>query len=198
MGYIRRDIWALEAEQTWHPITLAYAKAVRRLRRRRATNPTSWSYQAAIHGSPSATVRPGWNQCQHGGWYFLPWHRLYLYYFERIVRAAVKQDGGPHDWALPYWNYDAGGESNTLPRPFRERRLPDGTVNPLYVARRAPGINNGTTTLPREVTSPARALRMGSFRPLPRPGFGGGVTGPIHFWNEPGGLEQTPHNWRQN
>jgi hypothetical protein len=51
MVYVRSDIWALEAERTWHPITLAYAKAVRRLRRRRATNPTSWSYQAAIHGS---------------------------------------------------------------------------------------------------------------------------------------------------
>lgn len=194
MIYVRRDIWALEAEQTWHPITLAYAKAVRRLRKRRATNPTSWSYQAAIHGSASASARAGWNQCQHGGWYFLPWHRLYLYYFERIVRAAVEEDGGPDDWALPYWNYDAGGQANTLPQPFRERRLPDGSRNPLYVARRASGINVGVTALPPEITSPTRALSMGTFTPLPRPGFGGGATGVIHFWNEFGGLEQTPHN----
>lgn len=194
MVYVRRDIWALEEEQRWHPINLAYARAVRRLRKRRSTNPTSWSYQAAIHGSPNAATRAGWNQCQHGGWYFLPWHRLYLYYFERIVRAAVVADGGPDDWALPYWNYDAGGDANTLPRPFRDRRLPDGSRNPLYVARRAPGINSGTIALPPEITSPNRALRMGNFRPLPRPGFGGGVTGVIHFWNEFGGLEQTPHN----
>jgi len=47
-----------------------------------------------------------WNQCQHGSWYFLPWHRAYLAAFEAIVLDAIVKKGGPSDWALPYWNYD--------------------------------------------------------------------------------------------
>lgn len=30
-----------------------------------------------------------WNQYQHGSWYFLLWHRMYLGYFEQIVAATV-------------------------------------------------------------------------------------------------------------
>ena len=53
--------------------------------------------------------------CQHQGWFFLPWHRMYLYFFERIVRAAVVEAGGPADFALPYWNYDKPFPGNTIP-----------------------------------------------------------------------------------
>jgi Common central domain of tyrosinase len=193
--YTRRDVWSLANQQPdgWHPVILAYARAVGRMQSRPASDPTSWAYQAAIHGTHAANTGAGWNQCQHGGWYFLPWHRLYLLYFERIVRAAVVADGGPADWALPYWNYDAGGNANTLPVPFRVPTLPDGSRNPLFVAARAFGINDGSTALPAEITSPARALAVHGFR-QPFPGFGGGRTPVEHFWNEPGALEQTPHN----
>ncbi len=193
MAFIRRDIWDLEESQEWHPITLAYARAVATLRQRDPLDPTSWSYQGAIHGTQATPERPGWNQCQHGGWYFLPWHRLYLHYFERIVRSAVISDGGPDDWALPYWDYDRGGTSNTLPPAFRNPLMPDGSENPLYVRERRRSINAGAP-LPEEITSPALALGMPTFTPLPRPGFGGGRTRVAHFWTEPGGLEQTPHN----
>ena len=73
-----------------------------------------------MHGSVDAPP-PGatWNECQHASWYFLPWHRMYLYYFERIVRAAALAAGAPDDWALPYWNYDRAFPANTLPPAFR-------------------------------------------------------------------------------
>ncbi len=36
-----------------------------------------------------------WNTCQHGSFYFLPWHRLMLYHFEQILRyeanAAIEE-----------------------------------------------------------------------------------------------------------
>jgi len=126
---VRRDIWELEKSGPFDPITLAYAKAVKVMQQRPATDPTSWSFQAAIHGSynnppPGAT----WNQCQHQGWFFLPWHRMYLYYFERIVRKAVLAAGGPADFALPYWNYSKPFPANTLPTGFRTGTLPDGTA----------------------------------------------------------------------
>ncbi|GBG70476.1 hypothetical protein CBR_g6605 [Chara braunii] len=38
----------------------------------------------------------------HGNWYFLPWHRMLLYYHERILGWAA----GVPDLALPFWNWD--------------------------------------------------------------------------------------------
>src|SRR5947209_19952730 len=56
----------------------------------------SWEFQANIHGVESnrwsylnwPQFRPYWNQCQHGNLFFLPWHRMYLYFFERILAVA--------------------------------------------------------------------------------------------------------------
>ena len=193
MVSIRRSIWALEQAQQWHPITLAYARAIKTLQDRADDDPTSWSYQGAIHGSPALPELPGWNACQHNHWFFLPWHRMYLYRMERLLRAAVIEDGGPAEWALPYWNYDAGTPTNTIPIPFRVQLMPDGTRNPLFVAQRRTGVNAGGG-IPSAVTSPAAALAMASFSPPPAPGFGGGVATPQHFWTLTGGIEQTPHN----
>jgi len=33
--------------------------------------------------------------------FFFSWHRMYLYWFERIVRRM----SGDDTWALPYWNW---------------------------------------------------------------------------------------------
>jgi hypothetical protein len=193
MVFIRQSIWALEQTQQWHPITTAYARAIRALQDRADDDPTSWWYQGAIHGSTASPELPGWNACQHNQWFFLPWHRMYLYRMERLLRAAVVEDGGPADWALPYWNYDAGTPTNRIPIPFREPLMPDGSANPLFVAQRRTGVNQGGGISPL-VTSPATALAMGSFSPPPSPGFGGGISTPQHFWTLTGGVEQTPHN----
>jgi hypothetical protein len=196
MVYVRRDIWDLETEQVWHPVTLAYAKAISRMNEDfPATDPRHLTYQAAIHGVPNGTqLEPGWDQCEHADWFFLPWHRMYLYYFESIVRSLVALDNGPEDWALPYWNYDGGGEKSTLPKPFREETLPGqpGVANPLYVEDRGWGINDGTEPLEPEITTPAAALATSIFAQPPRPSFGGGRLSPP-FGNT-GQLEQTPHN----
>ena len=195
--FVRRDIWTLEANGPFDPITLAYANAVKVMQARPSTNPTSWAFQSAIHGSYAAPP-PGadWNQCQHQGWFFLPWHRMYLYFFERIVRAAVVAAGGPADFALPYWNYDKPFPGNTLPIGFRTATLPDGSANPLFLAspRRRASLMSGGQLSP-SVTSPANALSQADFT-SPAMGFGGGKVGPQHFGNfaNTGALEQTPHN----
>jgi hypothetical protein len=139
----------------------------------------------------SPSPRAAWNQCRHGTWYFVAWHRMYLYYFERIVRAQVVANGGPHSWALPYWNYDVAGH-NTLPPAFRRRHRPDGSPNPLYVHDRNPGINSGAG-LPSAITSPTFALARPTFTGASE--FGGGATSALgQFWSSTGRLEQTPHN----
>ncbi|MDP9343476.1 MAG: tyrosinase family protein [Actinomycetota bacterium] len=162
------------------------------MRTKPRTDPTSWEYQAAIHGTYLARPLSQWNQCRHGSWYFVSWHRMYLYYFERIVRAQVVTNGGPRDWALPYWNYAGGGNHNTLPPAFRSPTLAGGSKNPLNVAQRNPGINAGAG-LPASITSPAFALSRPTF--TGRSEFGGGRTSPLgQFLSETGRLEQTPHN----
>ena len=195
--FVRRDIWELEKNGPFDPITLAYANAVKTMQARPASDPTSWTFQSAIHGS-YAPPPPGanWNQCQHQGWFFLPWHRMYLHFFERIVRAAVIAAGGPADFAVPYWNYDKPFPGNTIPIALRTQTLPDGTANPLFLPpprRRASLMNGGQ--LDPSVTSPANALNQTDFT-SPAMGFGGGKVGPQHFGNfsNTGALEQTPHN----
>jgi Common central domain of tyrosinase/Polyphenol oxidase middle domain len=202
--YVRRNVWGLESrapQPPWDSYTVGYASAIAAMRNRPATDPTSWTYQAAMHGS--YTTPPAgatWNQCQHGTWYFLPWHRMYLYWFERIVRKAAIAAGAPKDWALPYWNYSAGAPSNQLPPAFR---LPQWTppgggapqANPLHTDARNhnPDINGGAG-LPTRVTSYAAAYAFVNFTGTPYPGFGGPVTGFSHDSGTFGGLENQPHN----
>ena len=51
--HTRQDIWSLENAQPWHPVTLAYANAIDALQQRPDDDPTSWDYQAAVHGRTS-------------------------------------------------------------------------------------------------------------------------------------------------
>jgi hypothetical protein len=202
MIHIRRDIWCLESVTTFEPTTLAYAQAVADMQSRPTNDPTSWTFQAGMHGSYSAPP-PGaaWNQCQHASWFFLSWHRMYLYWFERIVRASViKLLGHSHKhWALPYWNYSKGFPSNTLPPAFRQPNLPGGAPNALYVPDPgrntfpAPGINGGAQ-VPPSATDFSGAFAYTNFTPPPPPGFGGGKHAPIHFGTATGALESVPHN----
>ncbi|HWG09252.1 MAG TPA: tyrosinase family protein [Solirubrobacteraceae bacterium] len=152
---------------------------------------TSWSYQAAMHGTHQRPLAQLWNGCKHYSWYFVAWHRMFVFCFEEIVRAAIVQAGGPADWALPYWNYELGGEHASIPEAFREPNA-NGAPNPLYVQQRAPGINEGAQLQPAATTSQfalARPNFVGTTE------FGGGEAPPTpQFWREPGELEETPHN----
>src|SRR5260370_18586518 len=132
---VRADAWALAPND---PVITAYAGAVAAMQQKNPSDPTSWAYQAAMHGLQNGSLPiPPANQCQHASWYFLPWHRMYLYYFEQIVRAQVIANGGPAIWALPYWNYDAGSDAHQLPAAFRH------PASALYLPQRAPGLHDG-------------------------------------------------------
>lgn len=191
--YVRRDIWKLARSakhEPWDPHTLAYAEAVGVMKERDPDDPTSWTYQAAMHGAYKTPADPLWNGCQHGSWFFLPWHRIYILYFERIVRAIVTKRGGPDDWALPYWNYTNGPPgSRALPRAFAEEKLPNGKDNPLYTTHRNSRVNAGAP-LDAGSLNTSRALSQMKFSP----GFGGLPKGPIHFTSPHGALESEPHD----
>src|SRR3954453_21296917 len=146
----RKDIWELTSDANpWDPISLAYAKAVAKMQAEDADKAISWSYQAAIHGSYEEPAKPDWNMCQHGTWYFLPWHRMYIYMLERIVRSNLEA-GDPQDWALPFWDWTKNPQ---LPAPFRQEQLPHGGGhNPLFVQQRNRAVNLGGTFPPALVS----------------------------------------------
>ena len=213
MTRTRREIRALG--DTWNDTTLWYARGVRAMQARAPAERTSWRFLAAMHNFDQATwtaldiLAPGdrlppareqqryWRQCQHGSWYFLPWHRAYLLSFELIVRAAIADLGGPADWALPYWNYSYGGgaDRTSVPPAFTAHRLPDGTDNPLFVARRY------GRSIPADLASVEAAVItsraytpedsvlpsiQGPFTPFAGPGAG--------HSGDAGLVESTPHN----
>jgi len=84
-----------------------------------------------------------WRQCQHNTWFFLPWHRMYLHHFEKIVLNQVVQLGGPKDWALPYWKWDATDGDGRIPVALRNPA--NGGLATLSFPPRntAPNANNG-------------------------------------------------------
>ena len=76
--FVRQDIWTLEQQQPWHRVTMAYALAVREMRRRDAEDPTSWAYQTAVHWTDVRNPGPFRDQCQvsvAAGLARAPWRR---------------------------------------------------------------------------------------------------------------------------
>ena len=124
----------------------ALRKGISVMQSRPVSDPTSWLYQAGIHGSNLSPQRALWGTCEHGSLHFLSWHRFYLYYFERILRAA----SGSPTLMLPFWNWTA---DRAVPAPFRSNT----PGNSLFVSQRASGINGGAL-IPASAVSPTAAL----------------------------------------
>ena len=67
----------------------------------------------------------------HFSWFFFPFHRAYLYFFERI---AAKLLGEP-DFALPFWSWDVP-EGMRMPSEFANSSSP--LYDPVRNPRHAP------------------------------------------------------------
>lgn len=125
---VRRDVSGLSKDDK----TLAsYRKAIEAMHAVADDDPRHWARQADIH----------LDNCPHGNWFFLPWHRAYLIYFEAI---CAELSGDP-TFALPYWDWTT---ANKVPaaffgakEPLDPRRWPDanpsvpGAENPKGNAR---------------------------------------------------------------
>ncbi|OHX19205.1 tyrosinase family protein [Chromobacterium sphagni] len=82
-----------------------------------------------------------WDTCQaHSSGqredFFLPWHRMFIGYFEEIIR----QVSGKPNFTLPYWDY-TDPVQQILPVDFRKQG--DPVWNSLYRASRWPQTNAG-------------------------------------------------------
>ena len=101
--------------------------------------------QTYCTGLDATLAEAMWNGCQAHGidnsnpthfqeWFFPAWHRVYLYYFEQIVRNVL----GDSSFSLPYWNPASGNVADlSIPAAFRD------SSSPLYDDTRYSLINQG-------------------------------------------------------
>lgn len=158
---VRRNVGGMDASD---PILVSYRAAIKEMQALPSSDPRSWAYQAAIHGTTVSPAMTAWNTCEHGTYFFWSWHRMYLYWFERIVRKMACDSC----WALPYWDWSSPSQRQ-LPSMFRD------TASELYTSHRNAAINNGTGSLP------ASHVDYG-------PAFG-----LVNFVSASSSLEGTPH-----
>jgi hypothetical protein len=109
-----------------------------------------------------------WGMCQHSdpslgpsqaNMQFFTWHRMYLKYFERVLRKA----SGDPNFTLPYWNYpdNAGPRGTGIALPTMMR----GTAtNTLVDTFRTPGLNANTTAISSNTGSAVQAFKFNDFR----------------------------------
>jgi hypothetical protein len=172
--YVRRNVGTMKAND---PILVSYRKAIKKMRALSKNDPLSWDFQGALHWTTLTPVKPVWDKCEHGTDFFWSWHRMYLYWFERIVRKMSEDK----DWAIPYWNW-APGSDFKLPAPFRD------TTSDLYTVNRDPAINAGTGSLNPAAVSVTSSFSLTNFFSA-----NGNIQGPhgsVHI--ETGG---TPSGW---
>jgi tyrosinase len=204
--HVRKNVKDMTYEE-WDIFKKAFAEMMF-LNGKENETPNNYEYQANIHGwkdyditnklSIEKAEKFNWHMCQHGQNYFLPWHRMYLYYFERFLRKNSRN----LTTTIPYWDY-YDREQQVLPEPFRIPANP--AVNSLYVKERCPDINNGQP-LPMEILDhfPALGSKFFSVNKIEYDdhvclSFGGKETSENsrekNFdLNGPGILEQMPHN----
>lgn len=165
----RKNIQTLWNANPSDPIITAYKKAVAAMKALPSSDPRSWQAQAQIH----------FDKCIHRNWLWLPWHRVYLVYLERICRKLTSDES----FALPYWNWNT---HPAVPDPFWD------TASPLYDSSRAitqtdqaPASIIGTTVLQNILSE----TNFNLFASGPPP------TSDLHEGPDAtSGLELTPHN----
>ena len=142
-----------------------YAAAVAKLKALPSSDPRNWINQANIHNG----------FCPHRNWWFLPWHRAYLFFFEQICQQVLADP----TFRLPYWNWSS---SNTIPRPFLDR------ASSLFDPSRA------QTTIPAEIVDQRIVTRIVSSNSLADL-FSGATTSDQQRQSASQGLlESGPHN----
>ncbi|XP_062104393.1 polyphenol oxidase I, chloroplastic-like [Humulus lupulus] len=177
-----------------------YTKALAIMKSLPHSDPRSFTRQASIHCTfctgaydqkhSSATVNI------HRQWLFFPFHRMYLYFHERILGSLI----GDENFALPFWNWD-NPESMVFPKMFHEGPFYDSQREPTHfdqivdlnydeevgiVSRGEEQVNSNLAFMYNQVISSAKKPELFMGCPL-YPGDDG-------FCDGPGTVELAPHN----
>jgi tyrosinase len=180
-----------------------YAQAVKLMKAKPHGDPLSWQFQWYTHAVPSNTTKAAqlqaiygpnpspnktlatamWNTCQAhfnpaAEQFFLPWHRMYVCFFESIIRKVINDPG----FALPYWNYTVPA-GFSIPPQFRMAN--DPVFGALFQANRRQPVNAGQPIFtgmgaPGDL-SPASALGQAQYLPAGAvPGFNQALDQGLH------------------
>jgi tyrosinase len=110
-----------------------------------------WGYYAGLHGLPS-------QDCQHHNPLFLPWHRAYLYTWEKALQDI------DNSVSLPWWDWTSDqSHASGLPAAYTDATggnpllsgevdLPPRTLN--QIRTQAVGVLDFTAAPPRTVRAP--------------------------------------------
>lgn len=195
-----------------------FSRAISLMKALPANDPRNFSQQANVHcaycdGGYTQTGFPNLELQVHFSWLFFPFHRFYLYFFERILGKLINDPS----FAIPFWNWDtpAGMQipaiytspNSPLYDPRRDRaHQPPRVIDLNYDGQDDPNdltgqdlISANLTLMYRQMVSNSTTTRLflgQPFRAGNRPSPGAGSIenvphGPVHVWtgdpNQPNG-----------
>ncbi|MBA0694906.1 hypothetical protein Goari_005168 [Gossypium aridum] len=108
-----------------------FESAMERMKALPVDDPRNFMQQANIHcaycnGAYSQVGFPDQKLEVHYSWLFFPFHRMYLYFFERILGKLIDDP----DFAMPFWNWDSPC-GMTMPQIYLD---PYSPLDPLFYA----------------------------------------------------------------
>ncbi|CAH1425873.1 unnamed protein product [Lactuca virosa] len=99
-----------------------FNEAIKRMKELPETDPRNFLQQAHIHCAycngaytQSSSGFPDIEIQIHNSWLFFPFHRWYLYFYERILGSLIDDP----TFALPFWNWDTPA-GMTIPKYFND------------------------------------------------------------------------------
>lgn len=105
--WTRQDVSTLSSSS---PTIQTFIQAVTAFKQQPSSSQYNWTNLANLHQG----------YCSHCNWFFLPWHRPYIGYFEWLIQTYTKTP----NFALPYWNWT---NNPTIPAIFFTGALNDTT-----------------------------------------------------------------------
>ncbi|KAL7088903.1 hypothetical protein ACP275_13G156600 [Erythranthe tilingii] len=169
-------------------------------------DPRSFKQQAAVHcaycdGAYDQAGFPNLELQVHNSWLFFPFHRYYLFFFERILGKLIDDP----TFAMPYWNYDSPA-GMTIPAMYTnpssalyDKLRNQGHQPPALIDLNFSGsgtitaeqqIKRNLTVMYRQMVSNSKTSRLffgSAYRRGEDPNPGSGSVeniphGPVHVW----------------
>lgn len=180
----RKSVWDLSTSEVTR-LQKAY-QALRDLTTSKPNDPRGWTQQANVHCFNCSGGYDPSNVEIHGSWWFMPWHRCYLYVHERILGNLINDN----TFRLAYWDWDSYPKHAIVPPPF----MASGSLWDSYRGAKASDV------IPSRITGPAHMkIVMGT---QGTKAFMGGPSnsgtmensphGPVHIWTGETSPSQSP------
>src|ERR1700761_3264177 len=111
----RRDVAHMSAEQL-----AVFREAISAAKKVKDSDDRSYQYWSGIHGLPLP------KSCHHFDSLFLPWHRAYLYFFEKDLQDLVP------GVTLPWWNWPrpTSASKGSVPAAYKKSPLASSRIQP--------------------------------------------------------------------